>query len=161
MDARRTLAVALAVALLAFSWPLRGQGQAPWFGTWRLNPAKSSGRAEPSPYKRVTIRIEPAGDGLRVVYDMVGVRGGVTRMEWTGRFDGRDYAVQGADYVLTNAYRMIDDRGYAIEIKVDGRRAATAVAAVSAGGDTLTVTTSETDARGQSVTTTAVYDRQS
>ena len=27
-----------------------------------------------------------------------------------GGFDGKDYAVQGADYVLTNAYRRIDDR---------------------------------------------------
>ena len=34
------------------------------------------------------------GDGIKVVYDMVRPRGGVTHMEWTGKLDGMDYAVQ-------------------------------------------------------------------
>src|SRR5262245_6002263 len=102
---------------------------APWVGTWRLDPARST-RGSSSPYKRVTLTIEPAGDGLRVLYDMVGNRGGVTHLEWTGRFDGQDYAVQGADTVLTNAYRRQDDRSYAIEVKVEGNPVASAVAAV-------------------------------
>ena len=45
-------------------------------------------------------------------------------MEWTGRFDGKDYAVQGIDYVLTNAYNRIDDHTYEITVKVDGAMAA-------------------------------------
>jgi hypothetical protein len=157
MRARRLLA--LTVAMMVVPWPSRGQEQEPWLGTWRLNTAKSTARAEPSPYKRVTIRIERAGDGLRVTSDMVGTRGGVTHMEWTGPFDGRDYPVQGAEYVLTNAYRRIDGRRYEIVIKVDGNLAATAVASVSGDGRTLTVTTSEQAARKKPVTTTAVYDR--
>jgi hypothetical protein len=81
-------------------------------------------------------------------------------MEWTGRFDSRDYPVQGVDYVLTNAYRRIDDRSYEILVKVDGRLAATAVAVVSPDGNTLTVSTAERSASGSSVNTTAVYDRR-
>jgi hypothetical protein len=87
--------------------------RAPWLGTWQLvQPA--AGRFESPPYKKVTIRIEPWQDGIAVSYDMVRTRGGISHMEWTGRFDGRDYPVQGVDYVLTNAYRLIDDRSYEI-----------------------------------------------
>jgi hypothetical protein len=130
----------------------------PWLGRWRLDPARST-RAASSSYKRVTLTIEPAGDGLRVLYDMVGTRGGVTHLEWTGRFDGHDYAVQGADAILTNAYRPVDDRSYAIAVKVDGIAVASAVAAVSPDGRTLTVRQRDRDAHGAQVTTTAVYDR--
>ena len=137
-----------------------GQDQAPWIGTWQLNPAKSTRRSDPSPYRKVTFRIEPAGDGVKVTYRMVGIRGGLTRMEWTGRFDGIDNPVQGVDNVLTNAYRQIDDRSYAIAIKVDGQAAAVATARVSPDGRTLTVTTAERAPRGQTVNTTAVYEKQ-
>jgi hypothetical protein len=132
-----------------------------WFGLWRLNPARSTSRSDASRYKKVTSRIEPTGDGVTVVYDMVGTRGGVTHIEWTGRFDGKDYAVQGVDYVLTNAYRRIDDRSYAIVVKVDGAVAATAVVVVSLDGRTLTVSTAERAPGGRTLNTTAVYDKVS
>jgi hypothetical protein len=151
--------VAWTLAAIAMPPGAAAQASAPWFGTWRLNPERSQQRTAPSPYKRVTLRIEPAGDGLTVIYDMVGVRGGVTHVEWTGRFDGRDYPVQGVDYVLTNAYRRIDDRSYEITVKVDGAPAALARATVSADGQTLTVTTTEKDAGGTMGVTTTVYER--
>ena len=108
----------------------------------------------------MTLRIEPWNDGLRVVYDMARRRGGITHIEWTGRFDGRDYPVQGVDYVLTNAYRRLSDRSYEIVVRVDGRQAAVATASVSDDGSTMTVETAERNARGQPITTTAVYKRQ-
>ena len=132
---------------------------APWLGTWKLNPAKST-MSNDSRFKRVTSKIEPWKDGIRVVYDMIGDRGGVTHMEWTGKFDGKDYPVQGVDYVLTNAYTPVDDRSYRIAIKVDGRLAATAVVTVSPDGKTLTTTTTEKNSRGEAVSTVTVYDRQ-
>jgi hypothetical protein len=158
MTSRRLLAAVLTSILTAQPCAARA-GMDPWLGIWRLNPARSTQRAEPSPYKRVTLRIEPHADGLAVTYDMVGTRGGVTHLEWTGRFDGRDYAVQGVDYVLTNAYRRIDDRSYEIVVKVDGQLAATARALVSPDGNTLTVKTAERDAQGHTVDTVSVYER--
>jgi hypothetical protein len=137
--------------------PVGQPAPAPWVGTWRLDPARSTQRAPASPYKRVTLQIAQSAGALTVVYDMVGTRGGVTHREWTGRFDNVDYPVQGVDYVLTNAYRRIDDRSYAITVKVDGQTVATARAVVSPDGSTLTVTTRERDANGQFVETTAVY----
>jgi len=91
---------------------------------------------------------------------MVRRRGGIQHMEWSGRFDGKDYAVQGVDYVLTNAYRRLSDRSYEIVVKVDGRAAAVATAVVSADGGTLNVDTREQDENGRTVTTTARYLRR-
>src|SRR5687767_11599336 len=96
---------ATTVAAILLSQPLiqspafsATQGPSPWIGTWRLNPSKSTPTSN-SPYKRVTLKIESWEDGLKVVYDMVGIRGGVNHVEWTGRFDGKDYLVQGVDEV--------------------------------------------------------------
>jgi len=138
---------------------MAGEPLGPWFGTWKLNPAKSTSNSE-SRFKRVTLKVEPSQDGLKVTYDMVGIRGGVTHMEWIGKFDGKDYPVQGVDYVLTNAYTPVDERSYQIVIRVDGAVAATARVVVSLDGKTLTTSTVEKNGKGESITTTVVYDRQ-
>ena len=132
---------------------------APWFGSWQQVPPDSPW-FNPWPYRKVTLRIEPWNDGLRVVYDMVRRRGGITHMEWSGRFDGREYPVQGVDYVLTNAYRQLSDRSYEIVVRVDGREVAVATAVVSPDGQRLRVDTVERDARGQAVKSTAEYVRR-
>jgi hypothetical protein len=120
----------------------------PWFGTWQQrNPDKR--------YKRVISKIEPWQDGIRVTYDMVGARGGVTHMEWTGKFDSQDYPVQGVDYVLTNSYKLLNDHSYEIVIKVEGGVAATARVEVSPDGKTLTTVTTQ-----KTGTTTTVFDKR-
>jgi hypothetical protein len=136
-----------------------GQTPSPWFGTWALNFDKSSGNPGQR-FKKVTTRIEPFGDGLKVIYDAIAVRGGITHMEWTGKFDGTDRAVQGVDYVLTNAYSRVDDHSYRIVVKVDGALAATTDVSLSADGRTLTTSTTEKNVQGRTITTTSVYDRR-
>ena len=154
----KNLATALIVLLIVVP-NAPGAQTAPWFGTWEQVPPESKW-FNPWPYRKVTLRIEPSGDGLKVTYDMVRRRGGVTHVEWTGRFDGRDYPVQGVDYVLTNAYRLLNDRSYEIAVRVDGRSAAVATAVVSEDGRTMRVATKEIDARGGTKQTTATYVRR-
>lgn len=158
MRARTIFVIAMIIGVLTRPCALPGQAQAPWFGTWKLNAAKST--ADPNRYKRVTSKIEPWEDGLKVIYDMVGTRGGITHMEWIGKFDGRDYPVQGLDYVLTNAYTLLNDHSYQIVVKVDGAVAATARVVISPEGKTLTTVTTEKNARGQDVSATSIYDKQ-
>jgi hypothetical protein len=149
------LTVAFLYALPAAAAP----SQLPLFGTWKLNLAKSSYDPGPPPYKRSTCRIEPWQDGLRVSYDMVGLRGGVTHLEWTGKLDGHDYPLEGVDEVLSNAYTPIDDHTYDIVVKVDGRPAATARIVIAPDGRTLTTLTTTRNSQGQILKTTTVYDR--
>lgn len=152
----------VAAVLAGLSATLLGQAPPPGtlLGTWRLNLAKSIYDPGPSPYKRSTCRIEPTPDGLKVTYDMVGVRGGVTHLEWTGKLDGRDYDIEGLDQVLTNAYIRVDDFTYDIVVKSDGVKAATARVSISPDGRVLTTVTHARNVQGQPVATTTVYDRQ-
>ena len=132
----------------------------PWLGTWSVNVGKSTYSAAP-PFKRSTCTIESWQEGIRVTYDIVHLRGGTTHTEWTGRFDGKDYAVEGIeDYVITNAYRTMDDRTYEVVQKVDGIVSATARVSFSPDGRTMTMTTTGRSSQGPPVTTTAVYDKQ-
>ena len=135
------------------------QSQDPLFGTWILNLAKSTADRDVR-YKKVTTKIGPWEDGLKVMYDLVGVRGGVTHMKWIGKFDGKDYPVQGVDYVLTNAYSRVNDRTYEIVNKIDGVMSSTGRVTISSNGKTLTTVTTGKNARGNTVTTTSVYERQ-
>jgi hypothetical protein len=133
-------------------------------GTWKLNLAKSTYEGGPPSYKRSTCKIESREDGLnvglKVTYDMVGIRGGITHIEWVGQLDGKDYPIQGVDEVLTNAYTRIDERTYDVVVKADGVKAATARIMIAQDGKTLTSITSTRNAQGQILKTTAVYDRQ-
>ena len=146
--------ILFAVFMLMMARP----AQDPWFGTWKLNPAKSTTNSDR--YKRVTSRIEPGEDGLNVTYDMVGSRGGITHMEWSGKFDGKDYPVQGVDYVLTNAYTRLNDYSYQIVVKLDGALVATTTVLLSTDGRTLTTLTNEKNPQGQDASMTTVYDKQ-
>jgi hypothetical protein len=153
------LLTAALTAVLAPALTQESSAAAPLFGTWRFNPAKSNYSSEP-PFSRATCRIEPWRDGLRVIYDMVGTRGGTAHWEWSGRVDGRDYALQGIDDVVTNAYSRIDDYNYQIVNKVDGRVATITRITISTDGKTMTASNTLMGPAGQSPGTTLVWEKQ-
>ncbi len=150
---------ALTTAALLLPFAVWAQDLAPLSGTWRVNIAESRFAADP-PYRRMTCTIQEWEDGLKVIYDIVGTRGGVTHWEWTGRLDGKDYALQGVEVVVTNAYSRIDERTYTILVKEDGRSTTTSKIAISPDGWVMTVTSTTPNAQGQHVVNTVVYDRQ-
>ena len=132
---------------LALLVPFLFQAPEPLFGTWILQHATG-----PSAYARVSCRIEPWPEGLRVIYDMVGNRGGVTHWEWTGKLDGKDYPLEGVEENITDAYSRIDAHTYRVVLKVDGKTATTSTITVSADGRTMTVASSSSNS--------AVYTRR-
>lgn len=148
---RRVWAFLFAAALIVDPSAIARQSLNPLLGTWRLDIPASTFPAGPPPYKRVTTRIEPWNDGIRVIYDMVGLRGGVTHWEWSGKIDGTDYALQGVEEVITNSYSRIDDRRYTLTTKVDGRTTTVTSIAISPDGRVLTATSNNS---------TAIYRRQ-
>jgi hypothetical protein len=146
---------------LALLWPrpAAAQNYVPWLGEWRLNVEKSTYSPGPPPYTRAMFAIEPLGDGVRVIYEMVRLRGGVIHMEWDGRFDGREYPVQGLEEHVTYAYTRIDDRTYDIVARMDGRAAASSRTSVSADGRSITTMTIGRDAQGREAKTVTVYEK--
>ena len=161
--APRTKHKGFLAAFLAFAAiPLTSAAQTPstWFGSWTLNVERSTYDPGPPPYKRATYTIEPWGDGMKVVYDMVHPRGGVTHLEWQGRIDGKDYPLQGIDAFVTYAYNQLSPGVYETIVKMGGRVAAKSTVTVSADGKTMTTTTKGVDSSGRAVTTLTVYERQ-
>jgi hypothetical protein len=141
-----TIAAALALAGL-----LAGQADTRWFGIWQLNLARSTYDPGPPPFRRATHRIERSGDRITITDDQVRRRGGVTHLEWTGKFDGIDYPVQGVELVLTNAYRRVDDHTYELIQKIDGEVVATARLQISPDGRTMTTVNSSRTASAVTV----------
>ena len=158
MGVRILTAVLTVLVQLLVPFTLAGQTTESLVGTWELDTASSTQSS--NRFKRTTCRIERWEDGLRVSYELVGIRGGVIHLEWTGRFDGQDYSVQGADYVLTNAYTWIDSETYDVVVKLDGRLVASARTTLSRDGQTLTTVSKERNAGGQEIQSTVIYQRQ-
>ena len=139
MSAAAAFLVFLLYPALSESQSLSG-----WLGTWHLDVPRSEWRAGPSPYARGTWKIERAADAVKMTYDLVGTRGGVTHMEWTGKFDGADYRLQGADAVVTYAYTQVDERTLDLMVKADGRPATRGRVTLSTDGRSLIAETPTT-----------------
>lgn len=151
----------LLIAFLSVAPAAQAQNIEAWAGVWTLNLSKSVYNPGPAPYGRASMTVEAREDRIHFAYTLVGRRGGVQRMEWTGKFDGMDYMVQGVDDYVTYAYTRIDDRTYEVVTKVDGRVAAVSRVTLSADGRTLTTATGGRNAQGEEITNTTVYEKRS
>jgi hypothetical protein len=152
----------MAALVVWFAGPQRARAEdlAPWFGHWRLNLEKSVYVPGPPPYTRASYVIEPWKDGVKVVYDMVYPRGGTTHWEWTGKFDGQPYQLQGIDEYVTYAYQRVDDRSFDVVVRIDDRVAGMSRVTLAPDGRSIATTTRGRDSAGRTVTTTTVYDKQ-
>jgi hypothetical protein len=129
-----------------------------FIGTWKLNEAKS--KLSPGAPKNSTVVYEAAGDSMKVTIDGTDSDGKPTHNEWTGKFDGKDYPVTGDPSSDSRALKKIDDHTLTLTVKKGDKVTTTGRIVLSADGKTRTVTTSGTNAKGDKVTSTAVYDRQ-
>ena len=127
-------------------------------GTWKLNEAKS--KFSPGAAKNVTVVYAAAGDSVKVTVDGVDADGKPAHNEWTGKFDGKDYPLTGDPASDTRAYKRVNDHTLGLTNKKDGKAALTGRVVISADGKNRTVTTSGTDAKGNKISCTAVYDKQ-
>jgi hypothetical protein len=153
----RHLLTAVAIVGLAGAAP-RAQSPDPMLGMWKLNVAKSK-----TPYKSGTSVIEAAGDGVKVTADLVGADGTAYHWTWTAKYDGKDVPITGttpfgADTVA--ALTRVDANTAKIVGKRNGEVILTQTIVTSADGKTRTVTTKGKDAKGQTVETVTVYDKQ-
>jgi hypothetical protein len=152
----KTKAIAVAFSLVFFTLAM-GVQTSPQIGTWKLNEAKSkfTGKA-----RNHTVVYEVTGDQTKVTVDGVDESGAAIHNEWTGKFDGKDYALTGDATGDMRSYRKINSRTLSMTIKKGGKTVTTGRIVVSADGKTRTVTTTSTNQQGKKVTNVAVYDRQ-
>jgi hypothetical protein len=153
----RAIAVALGVLVLAGA-AVCFAADANVLGTWKLNESKS--KLAPGTPKNTTVKYVAAGDSIRVTIDGVDAAGKATHSEWTGKFDGMDYAVTGDPASEQRSYKRIDPQTLAFSAKKDGKVAYSGRIVVSADGMTRTVTLHATDSMGKKITSVAVYDKE-
>ncbi len=127
-------------------------------GTWKLNDSKSKIPAGAS--KNTSVVYTAEGDSYKCVTDGMDGAGKPTHTEWTGKFDGKDYAVTGDPNADMRSLQKVDARHYKLANKKGGKTTLTGTVDFSADGKTRTLTTHTTDASGKKVTSTAVYDKQ-
>ena len=130
----------------------------PQMCTWKLNEAKSKFSAGAA--KNNTVVYEAAGDQIKVTVDGTDGAGAATHNEWTGKFNGRFYAVTGDPASDMRSYRIINSHTLALTAKKGGKVTLTGRIVVSRNGKTRTVTTTGRNANGKWVTNRAVYDKQ-
>ncbi len=144
-----TLLLSLAAGAMCFANPT--------MGTWKLNEGKSkfgagTGRGE-------TVVWATVGDQEKVTVDGTDSDGKKMHSEWTGKLDGKDYPLTGDPTSDTRAFKTSGERTIEITSKKDGKVIGTGTIVVAPDGKSRTVTTTMTNAKGEKVTTTAVYDK--
>ena len=145
-------------AILTFVLVLAGFGLCfaadPNMGTWKLNEAKS--KLNPDAGKNLTVVYSAAGNDIKVTVDGVDKDGKPTHNEWTGKFDGKDYAVTGDPTSDMRSYTKTNATTLGLTIKKDGKVTLTGKIVVAADGKSRTVTITGTDTAGKKVESSAV-----
>ena len=145
-----TLGLVLFMAPMCFAQNLH-------MGTWKLNEAKS--KLAPGLAKNHTVVYEAAGDQTKVIVDGTDGAGNAIHNEWTGKFDGTDYALVGDPTADTRAYRKQGARTLLMTVKKAGKVTINGRIVVTANGKSRTVTTTGADAKGKRYKNIAVYDK--
>ena len=156
----RHLLIASVLALLGVSASAADQMNPAFFGTWKLNPAKST--ADPGPMvKRQTVTIEPAGDGFTLTADTENADGTTSHTVRTAAFDGKEVSVQGTTNPnAKELYSRLGDRSLKREIRVGTQVTNTLTATLSADGKSYTSETIATNAQGQTIHNRFVLEKQ-
>jgi len=130
----------------------------PQMGTWKLNEAKS--KITPGTARFTTVTFKDMLGNIKVTGDGTDAKGKPSHVEWSGKFDGKNYPVTGDPTSDARSLKKIDDRTLELTVWNHGRAMVTGRIVVSADGKSRTVTTRGTDAKGKKFANTAVYDKQ-
>lgn len=153
---KATLFTAVAITLAI---ALGGTAFAQAVGTWKLNLAKSKYQQGQAP-KSITLVYEAVGAGMKVTMDQVPADGPPIHYTYTANYDGKDVPVVGNPNADMQARTRVNATTTKLVNKKDGKILSTATLVVSEDGKTLTITTTGKDAKGQSIDSVAVYDKQ-
>ncbi|MCI0625483.1 MAG: hypothetical protein L0387_28200 [Acidobacteria bacterium] len=151
------LAITVAVSMLVLgSIAQAADNQA---GTWKLNVAKSKYSPGPAP-KEGTLTIESQADGLKFTIHGTDAEGKAVHFEMSPKYDGKDYPMTGNPDADMISMKKINDHTIETVSKKGGKPMLTVRSVVSKDGKTRTSTQKGTNAKGQKVSNTIVYDKQ-
>jgi hypothetical protein len=130
----------------------------PLMGTWHLNEAKS--KITPGTAKNTTVVYGGGMMGkVKITVDGTDGSGKPAHNVWSGKFDGKDYAVTGDPTADTRSYSKVNDRTLEIINKKDGKVVSKGRAVVTPDGKRRTLNVTGTTEKGKKFKNTAVYDK--
>jgi hypothetical protein len=130
----------------------------PQMGTWKLNEAKS--KITPGTLKNTQVVYSSMFGQVKVKSDGIDPSGKPIHVEWSGKFDGKDYPVTGDPNSDTRSYTKVNDRTLRTAAKKNGKIRVTGQIVVSANGKSRTVTLNGATPKGKKFKNVAVYDKQ-
>jgi len=128
-------------------------------GTWKLNVAKSKYSPGPPP-KEGTLTVEAIPDGLKITIHGTDAEGKAVDMEFSPKYDGKDVPATGLPGADTISMKKINDYTVETVSKKAGKPLVTTRSEVSKDGKTRTTTQKGTNAKGEKVNNTIVYEKQ-
>jgi len=151
----RTIGLALASCFLGAATCLAAD---PQLGTWKLNEAKS--KIMPGTLRNTRVVCSSMFSEVKVTSDGIDANGKPVHVEWSGKFDGKDYPVTGNANSDTRSYTKVNDRTQTTINKKNGRVTVAGRIVISADGKSRTVTVTGTTPKGKRFKNVAVYDKQ-
>jgi ribosomal protein S11 len=128
-------------------------------GTWKLNESKST--FAPGATKNHTVTYTEAKDGMiNLTVDGTDKDGKTVHWTWTGKFDGKQYKVEGSPIIGTVGYKALNDHTNSATGIKDGKVVFTGSIKVAKDGKSRMVTTTMTGADGKKHTDKAYYDKE-
>jgi hypothetical protein len=131
----------------------------PHVGTWKLNVAKFQSNLGPAP-KSTTLKITAQHNGIKSVSDSVNADGQASHVEFTAKYDDKDYPYTGSQTVDTIALKQIDANTFDVVAKKAGKEIARGREVFSKDGKTMTHTIKGKTAQGQDIDIVTVYNKQ-
>jgi hypothetical protein len=134
------------------------QSPDPVNGNWSLNVAKSTFSAStPKSEKRT---YEVSGDSVKQTTDRVDSQGKALHMEFTAKYDGKDYPITGNPDADTVAVTRVNTYTTKATLKKAGKPVIRTERSVAKDGKTMTVRTKGTNARGEKIDNLLFFEKQ-
>ncbi len=159
MRTKKFVAFATTLLLVALAVNVAVAADDQHSGTWKMNPAKSKYSPGPTP-KSITLKVDADENNIKINADGTDADGSPTRVEYSAKFDGKDYPVIGLPYAETVSVKRIDANTIQSTLKKGGQVVMTVTSTVSNYGKTRTSTFKGKDAQGRDVNNVVVYDKQ-
>ena len=129
----------------------------PTLGTWKLNESKST--FGDGAGKSTLVVWEKVGDQQKCTVDGTDADGNKTHSVWTGKLDGKFYAVTGDPQGDQRSFKKSDDNTIAMVTHMHGKTVGDGTIVVATDRKSRMVTSTMTNAKGVKVTSTLAYDK--
>jgi hypothetical protein len=151
-------AFAMALLLVALALNVAAAAADQHSGTWKMNPVKSNYSPGPAP-KSSTVSINSDADNIKLSSDGIDAAGNPTHVEYTAKYDGKDYPITGVPNVDTVALERPDASTIRSTMKKGDQVVMTVTSVISKDGKTRTSTFKGKNAEGQDINNVVVYDK--